>query len=226
MNRGVEVDFDWDSFWEDPTDIDEMEEGARRMAQRLCIFMDSRPVTTVADYGCGPALTLFRLAMERPDVRFYGFDVSGEILGRNRKLAEREGLDNLMFEMDTLPRPSTVEVFDLVFCIATLHYVEEIEEAVRNLFERVSPGGHLVFNYPNIHTMYAYQRWVRRGGVDRRRRFHLVLNGRNLLTLRDISRILCARPRNVWRAVGEDSSRENVCVYVRRDPESYGPKGR
>ena len=57
-----------------------------------------------------------------------------------------------------LPEPEVDRRFDLVYCYATLHYVEAVERALRALYELVRPGGHLVFNYPNRLTRAEYRR--------------------------------------------------------------------
>ena len=207
---------DWDLFWEDPWDIDEMEEGAHRMALRLMAFMDAHSKTTVADFGCGPALTLFHLAKEMPYVSFVGFDTSLGIVEANRRRTEEQGLRNLKFEQDSLPDLSTTDSFELVVCIATLHYVKEIRAAILALFERVAYGGHLIFNYPNRYTQYAFKRWAMDGDPKRSDRFKLVIQGANLMTKNDVANLLGERPNSFWKIVGEESSRENVCLVVKK----------
>ena len=184
-------DMDWDLFWEEPSDIDEMEEGAHRMALRLMAFMNVHSKTTVADYGCGPALTLFHLAKKLPSVSFVGFDTSIGIVEVNRHRAEQLGLRNLKFKQDTLPALSTTDSFELVVCIATLHYLRDIRSAILALYERVSPNGHLIFNYPNRYTQYAYKKWAMDGDPKRSDRFKLVIQGANLMTKKEIESIGC-----------------------------------
>jgi trans-aconitate methyltransferase len=209
-------DIDWDRFWDDPTDIDEMVDGARRMADRLRTFMTLNPPSTVADFGCGPALTLFHLATEMPSVVYTGFDDSSGIVVQNTKRAEEMGLKNLRFKKDTLPILSTDRLFDLVICIATLHYVKDIRAGIQALYERVAPGGHLIFNYPNKFTQASYRRWAMDGGPERFDRFELVIQGDNLLTVREIGQLLGKRPQSFWTLVGEEGSRDNVCLAIRK----------
>jgi len=208
--------FDWDRYWDDPFDCDEMVAGARNMAHRLQVFMEGHPASSVADFGCGPALTLFQLAAEMPSVRFTGLDPSSDVIARNGERARELGLGNLGFRVDTLPELTTGERFDLVTCIATLHYVADVRAAVVALFRRVLPGGSLVFNYPNRFTKAAYARWAAEGGPERARRFDLVIRGENLLSSRRIGELLGRRPRSFWVAVGEEGARENPCVVVSR----------
>lgn len=207
---------DWDRFWDDPTDCDEMVNGARRMADRLRTFMGSHPASTVADFGCGPALTLFHLATEMPSVAFTGIDPSSTIVARNTTSAKEMRLRNLDFKTDTLPSLSTDRLFDLVFCIATLHYVREIRAGIEALFECVAPGGYLIFNYPNKFTQASYRRWALEGGPERFDRFELVIRGDNLLTVREIAQLLGKRPRSFWSIVGEEGSRDNVCLAIQK----------
>ena len=189
--------------------------GTHRSAKMMA-FMDAQPKTTVADFGCGPALALFHLAKEMPSVSFVGFDTSLGIVEANRRRAEDQGLRNLKFKQDSLPDLSTIDSFELVVCIATLHYVKDIRAAILSLFERVASGGHLIFNYPNRYTQYAYKRWAKDGDSRRSDRFKLVIHGANLMTINDIANLLGVKPISFWKIVGEESSRENVCLVVKK----------
>jgi S-adenosylmethionine-diacylgycerolhomoserine-N-methlytransferase len=62
--------------------------GRDRLIRRLAPPAGSR----VLEIGCGTARNLIVAARAYPDVRFYGIDISGEMLGTARRLVEREGL--------------------------------------------------------------------------------------------------------------------------------------
>ncbi len=203
--------FDWDRHWE----LKEEPEGARifavKMADMIADFIEKRKVRTVADYGCGPATLLFNLAERFPAISFYGLDVAESIVRKNKEKAAKLGTTNLRFEQDRLPCPSAGGAYDLVTCFATLHYVREIEGAIRGLFKLVNRGGHLIFNYPNAYTQRAYQRDVKPDDEYTKRRFALVLAGENLLSMKKIKDVLGVRPRRFYSSV-----RSNVYVSVQR----------
>ena len=185
------------------------------MARRIMRFIRSKglDVRYVADFGCGPAVTLFALARQMPGCRFDGLDVSEKVLSLNHRRMRKEGLRNLRFLHAELPGPQTESEYDVVTCIATLHYVKDVRKALRGLYRMVKPGGYLIFNYPNRVQQAATRREAREDPVVRRR-FALVLSGVNLLSQDAIADTLHQRPRSFWRDVGEPPKWLNPCVVV------------
>jgi trans-aconitate methyltransferase len=217
MPRKYKDTIDWDRFWESETVSENMLKGGRNMAGRLARFIEQYGLGRIADFGCGPGITLFILAEKYPECEFVGFDPSMPVIEKNRARAENFGLSNMRFEQEMLPRIRTNEKFDMVYCIAPLHYVKDIRGAIRNLYARANDSGFLIFNYPNRFSLHAYRNQIRPDDAEGQKRFSLVLNEKNLLTLKDIESVLGRRPGNFWKAVDEGSSRENNCVYVRRE---------
>ena len=207
---------DWDKYWKKESASENMIRGGKNMARRIGLFIDRYEIQKVADFGCGPGITLFILADKYPDLDFYGFDPSTSAISQNRAKAVELGLTKIHFDYDMLPDIRTNDGFDLVFCIAALHYVEDIRTAIRNLYARVNDNGFLIFNYPNRFSLHAYRNQIRPDDAENRKRFSLIFNEKNLLTLEDIESVLGRRPMNFWKAVGEGPSRENNCVYLRR----------
>ncbi|MFB0543781.1 MAG: trans-aconitate 2-methyltransferase [Candidatus Bathyarchaeia archaeon] len=203
--------FDWNKHWE----LVSEPEGARRfaikMADMISEFMQNKRIKLVADYGCGPAILLFTLVKRFPQTQFYGFDIAASILKRNIERVVQLQLVNLHFEQDSLPRPQKRRKYDLVTCFATLHYIKEIELAIKNLFEVVNSGGYLIFNYPNIYTRTVYQKDIKPEDAHMKRRFALVLAWENLLSLRKIQDILGVRPKRFYSSI-----RANIYVTIHK----------
>lgn len=216
MSEKYKDTIDWDLHWIKETESKDMIIGARNMAKRISIFIDEHEIGNIADFGCGPGTTLFILAKKYPGLNFTGFDSSVSVIKQNRLKVRKMGLRNIRFECEMLPDIETKEMFDLIYCIATLYYVREIERAIRNLYERVNERGYFIFSYPNRFSMFWYRNWVRSNDNEKRKRFSLVLNGKNLLTLEDIEKALGKRPNNFWKAIGEKIGRENMCVYMQK----------
>jgi len=186
------------------------------MARRISRFIKRKrlDVRRLADVGCGPAITLFSLAPRMPGCELDGFDSSRTVLRLDRLKARREGLRNLRFRRAGLPDLEIEGEYDIVVCIATLHYVEDVRKALRQLYRIVRPGGHLIFNYPNRVQQAATRREARTDPIVGRR-FALVLSGTNLLTRGVIADVLRQRPRSFWREVDEPPRWLNPCVVVR-----------
>ena len=202
---------DWDKHWETNEEPEGARDFAEKMADRLREFMRGKGIESVADYGCGPATTLFRLAEHFMDIDFYGYDIAASIIQKNTEKARELGLMNLSFAQDRLPYPINTKAFDLVTCFSTLHYVEEIERAIKRLFERVNTSGYLIFNYPNTYTRKAYQEDIQTDDECMKRRFALLLAGRNLVSQRRIREILGARPEKFYSSI-----KSNIYVLVRK----------
>lgn len=202
---------DWDEHWREG----EEPEGARRfaveMAARLGEFIKTREIKRFADFGCGPATTLFESAAMFPGIQFFGYDTAASILEKNREKARELGLVNLHFEQDVLPNPKTKGKFDTITCFSTLHYVMDIERAIGVLFGLLGPGGYLIFNYPNRYTRTAKRNEIDPDEEYTKRRFALVLEGKNLTSMKKIGEILGERPRRF-----HSSKRHNVYVAVQK----------
>ena len=192
-----------------------MRAAGERMADRLERYFEAFPATLAA-VGCGPDFMLFELASAHSESEFFGVDLADSVLERNRELAADRGLSNLRFQQGSLPALELAPEFGCVTCVATLHYVAEIERAIERLLDAVAPGGTLVFNYPNRHTRRMYDR----DPETDPERFELVVAGENLLTWEEIERITARRPRSFWKTVSEPDWRSigqtNPCVVIDR----------
>ncbi|WP_290813882.1 trans-aconitate 2-methyltransferase [Halovivax sp.] len=222
--------FDWHRFWTE-ADGDRRRSahvGQYGKADLLAQFFETRGVPdSVASFGCGPAACPIELATRYPETAVHGYDAAPSAIAEARERIADRGLENVTVAVDHLPEPNVDRSFDLVYCYATLHYVDDVETALRELFARVADGGHLVFNYPNRLTLSTYRRLVR-GEADRplpgdpddfRERYRLVFAERNLLSYDRVETILGRRPRSFWSVVERPDApwigRDNPLVYVR-----------
>ncbi len=212
--RARDTAFDWNRYWSEGAPSAEVIRGGKQMARRITRWIQEQGlhVDSMADVGCGPAIMLFELARAMPNCRFQGFDSSRAIIARNQSRARRERLANLHFGYARLPR-RPYGTYDVVTCIATLHYMSRPRTAIQALYRLVNEGGFLVFNYPNRLQRAAYIR-ASRTDPTVATRFALVLSGKNLLTRDQIETLVGQRPRNFWASVHEPPMRTNPCVMV------------
>jgi SAM-dependent methyltransferase len=122
--------------------------------------------------------------------------------------AMKLGLENIDFMVTHLPEIPTRPCFDLIICVSTLHYIPDIRKAIINLYNVLNPGGYLIFNYPN---RYLKNWYIKYGGDKARKRFKYVINGVNLLSLREIRDLIGKYPRKFY-----SSKRENIYVLIRK----------
>lgn len=132
----------------------------------------------------------------------------------NRELAERRDLSDISFRVGSPPDLEMGQAFDIVYCMPTLYFVEEVERAIETLYSHVDAGGYLVFNYPTEAT----REWLRDESRRKREFFSPVVSGTTLLTREALERLLDADLHDYWAFVGatELQSPENPAVFVRR----------
>jgi trans-aconitate methyltransferase len=75
--------FDWNRHWELKEEPEDAMRFAVKMAEMIADFIENKKITTVADYGCGPATLIFKLAERFPEKSFYGLDIAESIIQKN-----------------------------------------------------------------------------------------------------------------------------------------------
>lgn len=167
-----------------------------------------------ASVGCGPAVTEFELAERFPEMTVVCFDVAARVVEDNRTLARERGIENISFEVESLPDVDLGRSFDVVYCVATLFFVADVETAIERLYDHVAPGGYLIVNYPTR----ALQDWVREQDDEKRAFFELVEAGENLTTADAIGRLLGTTVQDYGEAVdaGEELA---ATVFVQKEQD-------
>ena len=89
------MSFDWEKYWKDTDEPISSTNFAKDMADRFIPLFDSFTVSTFADFGCGPATMILKLAEAYPDTVFYGYDLSEAVIQKNTMKAREQGLDNI-----------------------------------------------------------------------------------------------------------------------------------
>jgi|AntDeeMinimDraft_4_1070355.scaffolds.fasta_scaffold00075_8 ubiquinone/menaquinone biosynthesis C-methylase UbiE len=202
------MDHWWASYYDDADWDRGAYLGGDDMADHLDAFLDrAGPVDAVASIGCGPATAEFAVAEERPDVAFHCYDAADAVVDANRQKADEDGVENISFDVATLPDTGIDSQFDVVYCMAVLYFVPDAPAALHELWRLTAPGGHLAFTYANTRT----QAWAKEIDEEgRREAFSLVADGENLLSYDRIADVLGTHPRNYWSFVDADPDAEHV----------------
>ena len=124
--------------------IDELEVG---LARRYC-------GQRVLEAGCGTGLILERL--RRFSQHAVGVDLSRGMLS----LAEERGLDVLQGTVDAIPFADAT--FDTVVSFKVLPHVPPIREALIELTRVTRPGGHLLLEFYNRHSLRGLIKQLKR----------------------------------------------------------------
>jgi SAM-dependent methyltransferase len=134
----AEIVWNWDS----PS-------GARRADRRARLFCEGAalgPGRRALELGCGTGVFLRRVG--RHGARIVGLDLSKQLLGKAREQAATLANVRLLCgDAERLPFPDGC--FDAVYGSSVLHHLT-LENAAREVFRVLRPGGRAVFTEPNI----------------------------------------------------------------------------
>ncbi|RWK58796.1 MAG: class I SAM-dependent methyltransferase [Mesorhizobium sp.] len=144
---------------------------------RLIAGLDVPAGGTVLELGCGTGRNIVLAARRYPDARFFGLDISAEMLETATAAIAREGLsgraklargDATDFDAKAL---FAIENFDRIFVSYSLSMIPGWEKTVSAALAALSPGGSL--HVVDFGQQEALPRWFRtllRGWL---RKFHV-----------------------------------------------------
>ncbi|RWD77982.1 class I SAM-dependent methyltransferase [Mesorhizobium sp.] len=144
---------------------------------RLIAGLDVPAGGTVLELGCGTGRNLVLAARRYPDARFFGLDISAEMLETATAAIAREGLSGRV----TLARGDAtdfsakalfaVESFDRIFVSYSLSMIPGWEKTVSAALAALSPGGSL--HVVDFGQQEALPRWFRKLLRGWLRKFHV-----------------------------------------------------
>jgi S-adenosylmethionine-diacylgycerolhomoserine-N-methlytransferase len=133
---------------------------------RLLTNLDVPKGGSVLEIGCGTARNLIKAARLYPGARFYGLDVSEEMLRTARGKIERAGMaDCIEVAAGDATAFSAAELFgrpafDRVFISYALSMIPPWRDAVACAADSVAPGG--VLHVVDFGDFAGYPEWMRR----------------------------------------------------------------
>lgn len=143
-----------DLVMDDPAKVEAFDEAGAETGVMAPVYLHHtahicsivRPGDTVIDLGCGPARQIAMAARLNPDTRFLGVDLSDEMLGRARKLAADQNLNNLDFTVGDITKLAAFDdnSIDAVVSTVVLHQLLDVEmfrAALQQAGRVLKPGG-------------------------------------------------------------------------------------
>ena len=92
----------------------------------------------VLDVGCGKGRYLKNLLADRPDIQFFGVDISRSVL-------EEKTEDKIHWGEGSLTHiPFSDAFFDVTYACESLEHAVDIESAIREMVRVTKPGGRVV----------------------------------------------------------------------------------
>ncbi|MEI9424455.1 class I SAM-dependent methyltransferase [Mesorhizobium sp. Cs1299R1N1] len=144
---------------------------------RMIAGLDVPPGGTVLELGCGTGRNILLAARAYPDARFFGLDISAEMLETAGKAIDREGLSDRV----TLARADAtdfdaealygVERFDRIFVSYSLSMIPGWEKTVSAALAALAPTGSLhIVDFGQQEGLPGWFRTLLRGWL---KKFHV-----------------------------------------------------
>ncbi len=95
----------------------------------------------VLDVGCGRGKALLELAKVFPKSRFTGYDISNESITHAIREMDREGLENLNYEVRDASNFQEKEKFFLILALDAIHDQAKPRQALENIYNSLSTHG-------------------------------------------------------------------------------------
>ena len=133
------------SSW-DPKGYLAFEYQRTRPARDLAAQIDLSEPERIIDIGCGPGNSTKVLKDRWPDAEITGLDNSAEMLNKARVTVA-----GVRWILSDAAEWKTTESFDIVFSNATLHWIPDHDQIVKQLFSLVEPKGVLAVQIPSTY---------------------------------------------------------------------------
>ncbi len=140
------------SCW-DPQQYRRFSDQRRRPAQDLIARIPLAEVRTIVDLGCGDGPVTALLAQRWPAAETIGVDSSPAMLEKARQVCA-----TAKFIDADIARWCPHVPVDLIFSNASLHWLDNHERLIPDLFRHVSPGGALAVQMPANFEAPSHQR--------------------------------------------------------------------
>ena len=130
----------------------------KNVAKKIIKLYKLKPGSKVLDVGCGKGFLLKEMLMIQPNLKIYGFDISGYALRKSFKDK------NIKFFIHNAKKkfPFKSKQFDLVISLATLHNLKvyDLNTAIKEI-ERVGKKKYImVESYRNEKELFNLQCWA------------------------------------------------------------------
>ncbi|MBM3184620.1 MAG: methyltransferase domain-containing protein [Chlamydiae bacterium] len=111
-------------------------------AKRLIDSVAFQGNETILDLGCGDGKITVQIATKVPQGLVIGIDPSSSML---KKAEEIKDVSNLTFKEGAAEDFSLSERFDHIFSSYVLHWVKDQDQALKNIYDHLKPGGKVHF---------------------------------------------------------------------------------
>jgi ubiquinone/menaquinone biosynthesis C-methylase UbiE len=143
--------------WFLKTDIWSVHVLDRAMHDLVRLIPDRRPAyPVVADVGCGWGRSLRKLDDQFSPQRLIGMDIDPHMLEACAKEAANSALSAELINCSSARLALPDDSVDLLFCHQTFHHLIDQEQAIREFFRVIKPGGILLFAESTRRYIYSW----------------------------------------------------------------------
>jgi 2-polyprenyl-3-methyl-5-hydroxy-6-metoxy-1,4-benzoquinol methylase len=132
--------------------------GLRIRARRILPLVTSK-YKKIMDAGCGQGIFSFEIARRLPDSSITGVDIDKELIDRNRRIAEKLGLRNCVFEIQDIERIEKTDSYDLILSVDNLEHLKEDDRALESFYAALKPAGELILHVPAYYRRWFFFNW-------------------------------------------------------------------
>lgn len=131
----------------------------------LAALMPDLTQADVLDLGCGYGWHC-RYAIEHGAHRVIGIDQSGRMIARAEEINALAGITYQVTDLSSYVYPQAA--FDLVLANLVLHYIADLDQIYRAVYETLKPQGVFLFNIEHpVFTAGVKQQWITENGQIR-----------------------------------------------------------
>lgn len=129
------------------------------IGDRLIHSIEVSKQAIVLDAGCGVGNLTMEIARLVPDGKVTAIDLSESMIQEAQNAVGHTGVKNINFQVMGLNEISYNAHFDVIFSNSVMHWVTEIEDAMRRLHTALKSNGQIALQFPLLnqtHPLISY----------------------------------------------------------------------
>ncbi len=142
----------YDRLWPVLADFIRHNPGARHRRRHVLQLAARCRFESVLDVGCGNAELLQAVDQAFAARRLMGVDLSSTVVEQNRR-----AVPQVEFAVCNVAAEALPGAFDLVICSEVIEHLDDPKDAIRNLADATSVGGHVIVTCP-MGTLHATEK--------------------------------------------------------------------
>ena len=120
----------------------------------LSLIPENKNYQRILDAGSGSGVLTFAIARKFKQAKVTGFDLNQEEIDISKKIAEKNGYDNINFKNIDVETMDNDNCFDLIICVDILEHIQNDISALNKLYAALAENGILVLHVPALYRRY------------------------------------------------------------------------